>query len=176
VLYLDWGDQFGTYRMKCNSCGGITLRPDASECRHCGATFIDLRQNNDVIEMAVAVRGVDTASVATERSSGGVSQIAFRIALTIWYLPLAIGLLGFFARGFHPEGLRAWLMARNGPMLIFAVGEDPSKVFVLPVVLEFLMLPLLVAFNRFKLLWPLVLLTVVSVMWALLGAAMFALT
>jgi hypothetical protein len=56
------------------------------------------------------------------------------------------------------------------------VGEDPSRVFVLPVLLELLVLPLLVVFNRFKLVWPLVLFTLLTLLWASLGVAIFALS
>lgn len=162
--------------MKCESCGGITLRTDALRCRHCDLPFGDRLQNDSLLENRAPERVVEAELVSFGRSWGRNSRISFKIAATIWYLPLAIGLLGFVVNGFHPEGLRAWLMARNGPMLIFVVGEDPTKIFVLPVVLELLAPPMILAFNRFNSAWPLVLLAFLTVLWALLGAATLAIS
>lgn len=161
--------------MKCESCGGVTLWPDATRCRHCGAIFVDPLQKNALPENSFPPPNNAVEAISDQGSWRKVSQVIFMIAASIWYLPLVIGLLGFVVRGFHPEGLRLWLLARNGPMLIFAVGEM-WRIFVLPIALELLMLPFLIATYRFRIVWPLGFVTFATFLWAMSGVAIFALS
>ena len=160
--------------MKCKICGGLTFRSDALSCQRCGAAFDNPLQDSTTAKPLHRILESEESDAAPPRPTGWNPRVVFVSAAAIWYGPLAIGLLGFISNGFHPEGLRFWLLARNGPMLIFTVGEDPATVFVLPVLLELLMLPTLVVAKFLRLVWPLVLVALVTVAWAFAGIAVFA--